>query len=266
MAFKKVRALERGLDVLLAVNQKSATSIPKITEITGIPRPTVYRLLETLRGQGYVEQSPTDDRWQSTLRTKALSSGFRDEDWVAGNAVPHMIELGKKMLWPLDLVTFQNFELVVRESTHSFSPFSIDHGVVGQHLPLLETSGGRCFLAFCSDAERVVIIDGLRNSGRLKDGYLQSAPNLDYMLGQIRALGLGFRREGFREHIMSLSAPIWAGDQVIAFLTVIVIASAMSFERMLEKHAIDLKTTASRISTEASALPHDRDARGAPEV
>jgi len=264
VTFKKVRALERGLDVLLAVNQKTTANIAQITEITGIPRPTVYRLLETLRAQGYVEQSATDDRWHATLQTKALSSGFRDEDWVARNAVPHMIELGKRLLWPLDLVTFENFEMVVRESTQAFSPFSIDHGVVGQSLPLLETSGGRCYVAFCSDDERTVILEGLRESGRLEAGYLQSAPNLDFLLGQVRALGLGFRREGFRSHTMSLSAPVWAGDQVIACLTVIVIASAMSFDKMLEDHAADLKETAAKISASITALPDDRDARGLP--
>lgn len=254
MTFKNVRALERGLNVLLAVNQKNAANIQQIADMTGIPRPTVYRILETLRLQGYVEQGTTDNRWQTTLLSKALSSGFRDEDWVAKNAVPHMIELGEKVLWPLDLVTFQNFEMIVRESTHSFSPFSIDHGVVGQSLPLLETSGGRCYLAFCSDNERAVILEGLKKSGRLKSGYLQSAPNIDFMLGQIRELGLGFRREGFREHTMSLSAPIMSGKRIIACLSLIVIASAMSFEKALENYSADLLETASKISRELSAL------------
>lgn len=259
MAFKKVRALERGLDVLLAVNQKNAASIPEIAEMTGIPRPTVYRMLETLRTQGYVDQSPTDDCWRATLKTKSLSSGFRDEDWVAQHAVPHMIDLGKKVLWPLDLVTFQNFEMVVRESTHSISPFSIDHGVVGQSLPLLETSGGRCYLAFCSDSERLLILEGLRNLKHMKAGYLQYAPYLDYMLAQTRALGMGFRREGFRPHTMSLSAPIRAEDRIIACLTLIWITSAMSFEKALEHHSGDLLNAASQISKELSALPRDAD-------
>ena len=254
MTFKNVRALERGREVLLIVNQKNAASIKDITNSTDIPRPTIYRLLETLETQGYIVKSPTDDRWHAALKSKALSSGFRDEDWVARHAVPHMIDFGNRVLWPVDLVTFQNFEMVVRESTHSLSPFSIDHGVVGQNLPLLETSGGRCYLAFCSDTERAMILDGLEKSGRMTDGYLQSDLNLDFLLGQTRALGLGFRREGFREHTMSLSAPIWADDRVIACMTLIIIASAMSFESALDQYAQDLKDTAATISAEISML------------
>lgn len=255
MVYKNVRALERGLEVLLILNQKNSCSIKDITDSTDIPRPTIYRLLETLESQGFIVQSQTDDRWHVTLKSKALCSGFRDENWVARHAVPHMIDFGNRVLWPVDLVTFQNFEMVVRESTHSLSPFSIDHGVVGQSLPLLETSGGRCFLAFCGDTERTMILEGLRKSGRLDEGYLQSDLNLDYMLGQIRTLGLGFRREGFRSHTMSLSAPIWAEDRVIACLSMIIIASAMSFEAALEKYATDLKNTASTISAEIARLP-----------
>lgn len=252
MTFKKVRALERGLDVLLAVNQKNVASIAEITAMTGIPRPTVYRLLETLRTQGYVDQSPTNDNWRATRKTKSLSSGFREEDWVAQHAVPHMIDLDKKVLWPIDLVTFENFEMVVRESTHNMSPFSIDHGMVGQSLPLLETSGGRCYLAFCSDAERVLILDGLKKLKPVSAGYLQSAVYLNHLLDQIRVLGLGFRKEGFRAHTMSLSAPIWSKDQVIACLTLVWITSAMSFEEVLEQHACDLRDTASQISKKLS--------------
>ena len=253
MVFKNVRALVRGLDVLLAVNQKNAANIPQITKMTGMPRPTVYRMLETLRRQGYVVRSPTDDCWRTTLKTKSLSSGFRDEDWVSQHAVPHMTELGKRILWPLDLVTFENFEMVVRESTQSISPFSIDHGVVGQSLPLLATSGGRCYLAFCNDSERNLILNGLKNLKHLNEEYLQSAPYLDYILGQTRALGLGFRREGFRPHTMSISAPIRAGERVIACLTLIWIASALSFNKVLEQHSRDLLDTASKISDELSA-------------
>ncbi|MCG3267379.1 hypothetical protein [Yoonia sp. I 8.24] len=65
---------------------------------------------------------------------------------------------------------------------------------------------------------------------------------------------------------MSLSALVWAGDQVIACLTVIVIASAMSFEKMLKEYAADLKETAAKISAGIAALPDDRDARGLPET
>lgn len=250
MAFKSVRALERGLDALLAINQRSTANISELAKMTGVPRPTMYRLLETLQSQGYITQSPTDDLWHPTLKTKALSSGFREEDWVARQAVPHMIDLGKELLWPLDLVTFQNFEMVVRESTHSLSPFSIDHGVVGQTLPLIETSGGRCYLAFCSDAERAFIIDGLRKTGRLTDGYLQNSSNLDFILSQVRDFGLAFRQEGFRKHTMSISAPILAGDRVIACLTLIVITSAMSFKELLDKFSNQILETADKISKE----------------
>ncbi len=237
----------------MAVNQNNAASISELAVATRIPRPTIYRILETLQDQGFVTRSSTGDCWRATLKTKSLSSGFREEDWVAQHAVPHMIRLGKTILWPLDLVTFQDFEMVVRESTHSISPFSIDHGVVGQSLPLLETSGGRCYLAFCSDSERKLILDGIKKTNRLKSGYLQSTTNLNFMLGQIRELGMGFRTEGFRKHTMSLSAPIWAEDRVIACLTLIWIASAMSFETALKEHSANLLDSAARISGEISS-------------
>jgi hypothetical protein len=49
--------------------------------------------------------------------------------------------LGRQILWPLDLVTFRNYRMLIRESTHNISPFSVDHGMVGRELPVLETAG-----------------------------------------------------------------------------------------------------------------------------
>ena len=49
-----VRALVRGLDILRHVNRVGACRAREIAIATGIPRSTVYRLLETLEEQGYV--------------------------------------------------------------------------------------------------------------------------------------------------------------------------------------------------------------------
>ncbi len=56
MATRQVRALTRGLDVLHALNRKSGRTARDLAESTGLPRPTVYRLLETLEATGYVAE------------------------------------------------------------------------------------------------------------------------------------------------------------------------------------------------------------------
>jgi len=47
-----VRSLERGLAVLAAMNRHKIASVLELARETRLPRPTVYRLLETLARAG----------------------------------------------------------------------------------------------------------------------------------------------------------------------------------------------------------------------
>jgi IclR family mhp operon transcriptional activator len=104
-----------------------------------------------------------------TAQVKALSAGFHDDVWVTRAAAPILHELGREVLWPVDLVTFENDAMIIRETTHAESPFSIDRGMAGTQLPVLQTSGGRAHLAFCPTDERDVILARLRQSGKPGD-------------------------------------------------------------------------------------------------
>ena len=252
--FGAVRSLQRGIEVLQAVNRHNGLRAAEVAKIVAIPRPTVYRLLETLEASGLVVRGPSEDTWRPTMHTKSLSSGFRDEDWVAQIAVPQMMKLTRKILWPLDLVTFRDYRMAIRESTHNISPFSIDHGMVGRELPVLDTAGGRAHLAFVSDQEREHILTGLRSRSPDRSfEYLQDGP-LEYILDRIRELGVGYRILGFNDKTMSLSAPIMSAGRPISCLTMIWIASAMKFEEAIERHRDVLVATAGEISGELDRL------------
>ncbi|WP_281287037.1 helix-turn-helix domain-containing protein [Aquicoccus porphyridii] len=246
--FGSVRALERGLQVLQAVNQRNGLKAAEIAVDTSIPRPTVYRLLETLEGLGFVSRDHSSEKWRPTLQAKSLSSGFRDKDWVTQSAVPEMVRLGREILWPLDLVTFNDHQMEIRESTHNISPYSIDHGMVGLKLPVLDTSGGRTYLAFSPDKERERTLAGLEAQLGLKRPIVLQDGPLDYILAQARDLGVGYRKEGFRSATKSMSAPILSGDRVVACLTIIWTASALSFDNAIELYRSRLLKTTQRIS------------------
>tara|TARA_R110000751_G_scaffold77836_3_gene156890 strand:+ start:255 stop:1118 length:864 start_codon:yes stop_codon:yes gene_type:complete len=248
--FGSVRALERGLQVLQAVNQRDGLKAAEVAAETGIPRPTVYRLLETLEGLGFVSRDHSSEKWRPTLKAKSLSSGFRDKDWVAQSVVPEMVRLGREILWPLDLVTFNDHQMEIRESTHNISPYSIDHGMVGLKLPVLETSGGRAYLAFSPEAERERTLAGLEAQLGLRRPIILQDGSLDYILSQARQLGVGFRKEGFRSATKSISAPIFSGDQVVACLTIIWTGSALTFDDAIRLYRDRLLETTRRISRE----------------
>lgn len=245
-SYSHVRSLQRGLEILQVVNQHRGLKASEITACTGIPRPTVYRLLETLEQMRFVTRDHSSDIWRVCLHAKSLSSGFRDEDWVVQAAIPEMIRLGRKVLWPLDLVTFRNNSMEIRESTQNLSPYAIDHGMVGLRLPVLETAGGRAFLAFSSHQERNHVLASLEQELGVKPPYPTPDGPLDKILDRCRELGVGYRQDGFRQETTSLSAPILYDGRVIACLTIVFIKSAQDLEAGLElyrEHLLDAART-----------------------
>ncbi|OZA20274.1 MAG: hypothetical protein B7X90_06445 [Novosphingobium sp. 17-62-19] len=57
---KTVRALERGLDVLIEVQTRKAASLHELHQATGLPKATLLRMLVTLGQKGLVWQRLAD--------------------------------------------------------------------------------------------------------------------------------------------------------------------------------------------------------------
>lgn len=248
--YKPVRALDRGLRILEAVNENDGMKTQDIADLTCLSRPTVFRLLETLETMGFVTKSESGVGWQPTLACNLLSSGFVDKSWVGQIAIPEMIKLGEKTLWPLDLVTIDGAAMQIRETTHKTSPFSFDMGMVGKHVPILYTAGGHSYLAFCPDDEREVIFEMLRKSGEPEHALIHDPRMVQQILQRTRERGYGFRTDGYRSHTHSVSTPILYQGRVLACLTVICLKSAISFDEMVRRFVPRLQKTCERISAQ----------------
>ena len=234
--------------ILQTLNRRNGLKAAEVATATSIPRPTVYRLLETLEGLGFVSRDHSSEKWRPTLQAKSLSSGFRHEDWVTQSAVPEMVRLGREILWPLDLVTFNDYQMEIRESTHNISPYSIDHGMVGLQLPVLDTAGGRAYLAnFMTQTDFSKLAGLYAKLGCQGPVILQDGP-LKHVLDTCVKLGVGYRKEGYRLSTQSISAPIYRGQRVVACLTVIWTSSALSFDKALDQYRDKLLATANGIT------------------
>lgn len=250
-SFPPVRALERGLQVMQAVSQAKDATATQVANRLDLPRPTVIRLLETLEGMGFIERNCANASWRLTHHCRTLSDGYNDEAWMRDCALPEIERLGREILWPVDLMVFQNYRMVVRESTHRFSPFSIVDGIVGTALPLLESSGGRAWLAFCSETERQEILKHLEEQEKEKF----DRAYVNRMIAQTIEHGYAWRCKELYKETSSFSLPVYANGRLQAVLTVVWFASAMSVAEAIRKLRDRAEVSARRISQLFDAHP-----------
>ena len=83
-----VEPVIRALQVLEALNRKPASGLGELHAVTGLPKPTLVRLLGTLIAAGYATRISSQAGYRITGHVLALSSGLRFIDRIVDAAVP----------------------------------------------------------------------------------------------------------------------------------------------------------------------------------
>lgn len=244
---KRVRGLMRGLQVLRALNEVNHATVVEISRRTGLSRGTVYRLLDTLIEAGYVAHAGSRHLYRLTIMVRTLSDGFDDEAWVSEIASPVIAELGRKIVWPTDLATFDGNAMVVRETTHLTSPLSITRSIVGQRITMLFSSLGHAYLAFCPKSERDAILRDLAAADTPEGQLARKRAALDHLMTETRKRGYGFREGGLLPLTGSIAVPVMWRGRPIACINMHYILSALSRDEVVERYLGHMREAASRI-------------------
>lgn len=159
------RALRRGLQVLRALQEHgdAGLSITAIARLTGLQRPTIYRLVAALADSGFVRGIPGSKRFRAV---HGANHPQHIEDTRIALALPAMQKLAA--------ATGDAVFLVVRDGYESLSlwreigpyPVQILATFAGKRQPLGVGSGGMALLAALDDPSIEDII--AHNSGDLE--------------------------------------------------------------------------------------------------
>jgi IclR family mhp operon transcriptional activator len=245
---KPIRAFSRGLAVIEALNHHGTASALQLARESGVPRPTVYRLLQTLIDAGYVARGVEDDRFHLRQKIRGLSGGFKDEHWIADVAAPLLMELTERIAWPCDVCTLEGLQMVIRDTTHFRAPLSIDRNMVGRHLPLLATASGLAYIAFVPADERRLLLELLAQSDSPADAVAKDFSAVARLIANTRRRGYGVRQGGtLWPHTGSVALPIRHGKRVLGCINAIWMARVIGFEEGVRRCLAPLQQTRASI-------------------
>ncbi len=214
-----IEPVRRAFLVLEALNRRRSTTLGVLAAETGLPRPTLVRLLKTLMALGYASRVSREAGYRLTDHVLALAGGVRFIDHLVDAAIPHMSRFTAEHGWPLYLATLSAGAMAIRHSTAPESPMSFEGAGYNRKSPLLVGALGRAWLAFCSEEERRTI---LRSLG------VRQSPALSGTLEQIRRDGYAFTRPPRPTRIHGIAVPILGQDRVLGSLSMRFPHSAMS--------------------------------------
>jgi IclR family mhp operon transcriptional activator len=253
-AFDPVTALVRGLEVLRVVNQLEHASVTEIHRRTGIPKPTVLRMIETLISQGFVVREAGSATYTPTGRCLLLSNGIRAHAHLVSTAQPLMNAFRRKVGWPSDFAVFDSDAMVITVTNREFGVLSLNRKV-GARTPMLLSALGRAYLAFCTEDEQQRVIATLRNSPDPLNRAAQNPKVVVRMLRETRKRGYSLTDRNYLDTvyegaIWGVGVPILAGGRVLASMNVMFLRNALSLEAGIASVLPSLQQAAREIGAE----------------
>lgn len=252
-----VRSVERALSILQELNLQPYTSIARLHARTGLPKPTLVRLLRTLEERGFVENDQRLGGYQVSAMVSTLSSGFHKEPMVVEAGRPWAIAVTRKHQWPVSISLLDRDAVVVRFSTVPDSSISPFHATVNMRLPLITRGMGLAYLAFTSQQEFELILDMLRSTDDPENALAHHPRELGRLVEQVRAAGYATRAPHVEpRNSNTIAVPILDGDsRVKASLGLTYFTSAFkSQEEACARYAPVLKAAAAEISQDLARL------------
>ena len=251
-SFKPVIALTRGLEILRVVNQERQATIRGIHAITKLDKATIVRMLETLEHEGYVMRDPDQAVYSPTGRTLVLSQGFDRHLWIGRTAESIMNAFRLKIGWPSDVAIFDRDAMIVVQTTRDAGPLSMNRRT-GFRAPVLATSLGRAYVAFCPEEEREQIIAHLASLPNDWNDLARQPRKLKTLLDTVRQQGYAsmdpeYSKREYGSGVWAVGVPVMNDGKIYAAMNIMMLQSAVSPEMAAEKLIGPLQEAASELA------------------
>jgi IclR family mhp operon transcriptional activator len=257
-SFQPVTAALRVLEVLAALNRLGEASVGDLHRETGLNRPTIVRMLETLIHAGLVARHPSRPAYLVTGRTLALSSGYRRHEEMALAAAPVLARLHAALQWPSDVAVFDGDAMVVARTSRGAGVLHFDRRP-GYRAPLLGTSLGLAYLAFCDPATRAAALAALAGSQDPWDALARDPGAVERVLALVRrdgcaAMNPDYARTAYHGVASAIGVPVLVGGVAAGSLNLMYLRDSLDQAEVVARFVAPLRAAAAEIAAALTAM------------
>ena len=205
---KSHQSLEKALIILLAFEpQNREIGTVKLSEMVGLHKSTVSRLLKVLVAYNFIQQNP------QTKKFSLGSANIRLGQALHQSLETNLVQIAKPFL---DDLRDRLNETVILEALSGDSMIMVYlaegsrmvrlHGSIGDRIPFHAASGAKAFLAFCTQNIRDALLG--EKLPRFTNNTITDPKELNLQLEEIRKKGFAFDQEEVDEGTSAVGAPI----------------------------------------------------------
>ncbi|MFB4280517.1 IclR family transcriptional regulator C-terminal domain-containing protein [Nonomuraea sp. MTCD27] len=239
-----LQSLARGLAVMVALGSaRGGLTLADCAKVTGLPRATVRRAVQTLEHLGYA----TADGSRFVLLPRVLELGYAHLSGLTFREIvqPHLADLVDRVRESASVAVLSGDDVVYVARVQTVSLMSIDI-TVGTRLPAYATSMGRVLLTELPE-ERLATIVPRRLSART----VTSPAELRALLRQAAADGYALVDQELEEGVRSIAVPVRdRTGRVVAAVNVATHAGRATDGTLVRNVLPALRETAARMEAE----------------
>lgn len=248
-----IQSVSRALGLLELMNRQACSTVGDLHRDSGLPKPTIVRMLNTLVSEGYVAKDSRQNGYSVTARVQSLSCGYHGTPLVVEAARPWAIALTRELHWPVGVATLDKDAVVIRFSTISDTSISPFHATLNMRLSLFSNGLGLAYYAFCPESERGMLTAMV---GDLESDLLSNREDgwLDWRVRRAQEQGFAMRDPGTEPtNSGTIAVPIMVEDRVLATIGLTYFRRAVS-DGDMANYVRALQRTASAISAQIASL------------
>lgn len=204
---ESVASVGKTFAILDAIGQYGPVGISALAQRLDMSKTTVHRLLQTLRGLGYVEQESDTERYRLTIRLFQLGAQALENVDLVREADKEMRQIAQQTRETVHLGAFDEDSIIY------IHKIDADYGLrmqsrIGRRNPLYSTAIGKVLLAWRSPEEAREILTRVEFK-KLTARTLTSAEAVLNILPSVRRQGYGEDDEEQEEGLRCLAVPIF---------------------------------------------------------
>lgn len=203
-----VSALVRGISILQCFDtQRLELSAKELMDLTGLPKPTLFRLVDTLCEIGALRYSERVSKYVPGLTLLNLSAPVLARMSVRQFARPAMQELADHIDAQLQLIVASQMSLTYVDVVQGRGS-KVYRPEVGTHVSMSRTASGRAFLLSLPEAQRQAYMDQLAQRDPEKARFL--AGRLEDARQDLQKHGFTRSHSDLHREVQSICVPMQA--------------------------------------------------------
>jgi DNA-binding IclR family transcriptional regulator len=204
---ESIRAVERALDVLMCfTSQNPELSMTEISEMVGINKSTVHRVLATLEGKHFLERDQATGLYRPGIRLVQMAFLTMEHNDLKRLASPFLHDLCDKFRENVNLSVLDDMDVIYLDVVESSQRVKLA-AAPGQRLPAFCTASGKAILAFVPEGNVRQIIE--RGMPGFTSNTILSEQAFFENLHNAREKGFAISEQEFEEGINAVAAPIF---------------------------------------------------------